>query len=136
MLLGFGYLYKFFMFYFFIFFKKRNIIESIKASWSKFCNIMFSFLLKIGSFRPVDKQINLVSPNKKQRGWAGSLRLEVEGWKKLFTSTQFGDRKFVIAFRSISCMSFDVIRQKFWTETNRCWWRVTTNYRQGNCSTC
>lgn len=28
---------------------------------------------------------------KKQRGWAGSLRLEAGGWKKLFTSTQFGD---------------------------------------------
>ena len=65
MLLGFGYLYKFAMFYFFFFFKKQKIIDLKKASWPKFCNINFLFLLKIGSVGPVDQQINLVSPNKR-----------------------------------------------------------------------
>ena len=57
MLLGFGYLYKFVMFYFFFFFQKaeNNRLE-------KFCNIIFLFLLKIGLGGPVDQQINLVSP--------------------------------------------------------------------------
>ena len=35
------------------------------ASWPKFCNIIFLFLLKIGSVGPADQQINLVSPKKK-----------------------------------------------------------------------
>ena len=59
--LGFGYLYKFVMFYFF--FQKAENNRLKKASWSKFCNIIFIFLLKIGSVRPVNQQINLVSPN-------------------------------------------------------------------------
>ena len=59
MLLGFGYLYKFVMFFFF---KKQKIIDLKKASWPKFCNIIFLFLLKIGSVGTVDQQINLVSP--------------------------------------------------------------------------
>ena len=44
------------------FFKKQKIIDFKKASWPKFCNITFLFLLKIGSVGPVDQQINLVSP--------------------------------------------------------------------------
>ena len=63
MLLGFGYLYKFFMFYFSLFVKKQKIIDLKNASWPKFCNIIFLFLLKIGLVGPVDQQINLVSPN-------------------------------------------------------------------------
>ena len=47
------------------FFKKQEIIDLKKASWPKFCNISFLFLLKIGSVGPVDQQINLVSPNKR-----------------------------------------------------------------------
>ena len=43
--LGFGYLYKFVMFYFF-FFQKAENNRLKKASWSKFCNIIFIFLLK------------------------------------------------------------------------------------------
>ena len=42
--LGFGYLYKFVMFYFF-FFQKAENNRLKKASWSKFCNIIFIFLL-------------------------------------------------------------------------------------------
>ena len=62
MLLGFGYLYKFVMFYFllFCFFKKKII--GLKKNWPKFCNIIFLFLLKIDSVGLVDQQINLVSP--------------------------------------------------------------------------
>ena len=45
--LGFGYLYKFVMFYSFFFFKKQKI-DFKKASWPKFCNIIFLFFLKIG----------------------------------------------------------------------------------------
>ena len=64
MLLGFGYLYKFSMFYlFFVFFFQKaenNILK--KAIRPKFCSIAFLFLLKIGSVGPVDQQINLVSP--------------------------------------------------------------------------
>ena len=44
----------------FIFFKKRKIIDYNKASWPKIFNIIFLFLLKIGSVGPVDQQINLV----------------------------------------------------------------------------
>ena len=60
MLLGFGYLSKFVMFYFFFF--KRFLIDLKKASWPKFCNIIFLFLFRIRSVGPVDEQINLVSP--------------------------------------------------------------------------
>ena len=49
----------------FFFFKKQKIIDFKKASWPKFCNINFLFLLKVGSVGPVDHQINLVSPNKR-----------------------------------------------------------------------
>ena len=49
--LGFGYLYKF-MLYFFLFLKKkaenRFKKSQFKASWPKFCNIIFLFFLKIG----------------------------------------------------------------------------------------
>ena len=58
MLLGFGYLYKFAMFYFF-FFQKTENNRLKKNSLPKFY-IIFLFLLKIGSFRPVDQQINLL----------------------------------------------------------------------------
>ena len=57
MLLGFGYLYKF-MFLFF--FQKAENNRLKKASWSKFCNIIFLFLLKVGSVGPVDQHINFV----------------------------------------------------------------------------
>ena len=67
MILGFGYLYKCVMFYFLSFFKKQKIIDLKKASWPKFCKIIFLILLKIGSFGPVDQQINLVSPNTKTK---------------------------------------------------------------------
>ena len=43
--LGFGYLYNFVMFYFFFFFQKAENNRFKKASWSKFCNIIFMFLL-------------------------------------------------------------------------------------------
>ena len=44
MLFGFGYLYKFVMFYFFFFFtKKAENNRFKKASWPKFCNIIFLF---------------------------------------------------------------------------------------------
>ena len=66
MLLGFGYLYKFVMFYFFFFFfLKKQKIDLKKASWPKFCNIIFLFFLKMGQVGPVEKQINLVSPKTK-----------------------------------------------------------------------
>ena len=59
MILSFGYLKKFVMFYFF-FFQKAEIK---KKPIGKFCNIIFLFFLKIGSVGPVDQQINLVSSN-------------------------------------------------------------------------
>ena len=61
MIPGFGYLYKSVMFHFLFLFKKQKIIDSKKASWPKFCNIIFLFLLKIGSVGPVEQQINLAS---------------------------------------------------------------------------
>ena len=61
MLLSFGYLYKFVMFYFF-FLQKAENNSFKKASWPKFCNIIFMFLLKVGSLGPVDQEINLVLP--------------------------------------------------------------------------
>ena len=39
----------------------------MKASWPKFCNITFLFLLKIGSVGPVDQQITLVRPKSSSR---------------------------------------------------------------------
>ena len=42
MLLGFGYLYKFVIFYYF-FFKNKKIIYQKKASWPKFWIIIFVF---------------------------------------------------------------------------------------------
>ena len=63
MLLGVAYLYlPITMFYFLFFFKKQIKIHLKKRSWPKCCNIIFLFLLKIGSVGPVDQQINLVSP--------------------------------------------------------------------------
>ena len=65
MLLGFGYLYKIVMFcFFFFFFKKQKIMDYKNGSWSKFCNIIFLFLLKIGLVGPADQQIK-VSPDFK-----------------------------------------------------------------------
>ena len=61
MIPGFGYLYKSVMFHFLFLLKKQKIIDSKKASWPKFCNIIFLFLLKIGSVGPVEQQINLAS---------------------------------------------------------------------------
>ena len=62
MLLGLGYLFKFVLFFFlFFFFQKAENNRLEKASWPKFCNIIFLFLIKIGSVGPVD-QINLVLP--------------------------------------------------------------------------
>ena len=60
MVLSFGYLKKFVMFYFFFFFQKAEIK---KKPTGNFCNIIFLFLLKIGSVGPLDQQINLVSSN-------------------------------------------------------------------------
>ena len=63
MLLGFGYLYKFVMFYLFIFFKKQKIIDFEKKTvGQKFVILFFCFRLKIGLVVPVDQQITLVSP--------------------------------------------------------------------------
>ena len=42
------------------FFKKQKMTDLKKASWPKFCNIIFLFLLKVGSVGPVDQQINFV----------------------------------------------------------------------------
>ena len=62
MLLGFGYLCEFVMFYFFFFFQTVGSNRLKKASWPKFCNIIFLLLFKIGSVGPIDQQINLVQP--------------------------------------------------------------------------
>ena len=64
MLLGFGYLYKFAMFYFFFFQKAENNRLKKKNSWLKFCNVISLFLFKIGSVSPLDQQINLVLSEK------------------------------------------------------------------------
>ena len=62
---GFDYLCKFVIlyFFFFFFFQKAENNRLKKASWLKFCNIIFLVLLKIALVGPVDQQINLVSPN-------------------------------------------------------------------------
>ena len=56
MLVGFGYSYKFVMFYFFSFQKAENN-RFKKPSWPKFCNIIFLFLLKLWSVGPVDSKL-------------------------------------------------------------------------------
>ena len=51
--LGFGCFYKFVMFYFLLFFfQKAENNRLKKASWPKFCNIIFLFLLKTGQSSP------------------------------------------------------------------------------------
>ena len=51
------------MFFFsYYFFQKAENNRLKKISWPKFCNIVFLFLLKIGSVGPVDQQIHLISP--------------------------------------------------------------------------
>ena len=66
MLLGFGYLCKFVMFYlFFLFLKKKAEHNRLKkARLPKLCNIIFWFLLKMELVKPLDQQTNLVSPYK------------------------------------------------------------------------
>ena len=59
MLLGFGYLYKFVIFYFLFFSKVENNRLKKKPVGQNFV-ILFLVLLKIGSVGPVDQQINLV----------------------------------------------------------------------------
>ena len=57
--------YFFFILFYFIylfFFQKAENNRLKKASRPKFCNIIFSFLLKIKSVGPVDQQTNLVWP--------------------------------------------------------------------------
>ena len=66
MLLGFGYLYNFMFFFLLFFFQKAYNNRLKKNSWPEFCNIIFLFLHNIGSFGPVDQQINLVSPYAKK----------------------------------------------------------------------
>ena len=44
-----------------MFFQKPENNRLKKASWTKLCNIIFLFMLKIGLVWPVDQQINLVS---------------------------------------------------------------------------
>ena len=63
MLLGFGYLYRFVMFYFFFFFQKAENNRLKKSYLTKICDIIFLFFIKIGSVGPVDQQINLVLPD-------------------------------------------------------------------------
>ena len=59
-------IYMFVMFYFFFLQKakqkqKKTTKKQIKKSqWPIFCNIIFLFLLKVGSIGPVDKQINFI----------------------------------------------------------------------------
>ena len=62
MLLGFGYLCGCYVLFLFLL-KKQEIIDlKKKASWPKFCDIVFLFFFKVGSVRPADQQINFVLP--------------------------------------------------------------------------
>ena len=56
MLLGFGFLHVFYIF----FLQKAENNRLKKASWPKFCNIIFLFLFTVGSVDYVDQQINFV----------------------------------------------------------------------------
>ena len=52
MLLGLGYFYKFVMFYFlFFFFKKQKVIDLKKASFPKFCDIIFQVFVRASRAR-------------------------------------------------------------------------------------
>ena len=66
MLLGFGYFYKFVMFYFLLFSKTENNRLKKEPVGQNFVIFFFFFFfllfLKIESVGPVDQQINLVSP--------------------------------------------------------------------------
>ena len=44
----------------FFFKKNQKKIDLKKASWPRFCNIIFLFLLKVGSVGPIDRQSNFV----------------------------------------------------------------------------
>ena len=60
MLLGFGYLFVVMLYFFFL--QKAENSRLKKVNWPTFCNIIFFFLLKIGSLRSTDQQINYVLP--------------------------------------------------------------------------
>ena len=51
-------LFIFLLYFISFFFKKEKIIDLKKASWPKLCNIIFLFLIKVGSIGPVGQQIN------------------------------------------------------------------------------
>ena len=63
MLIGFGYLYKFAMFFPY-FFQKAENNRFEKRQLAKLSNIIFLFLLKMESVKHVDQQNNLVSSSK------------------------------------------------------------------------
>ena len=51
-----------FVTFYFFFLQKVENNRLKKNSWSKFCIIIFLFLLKVGSVGPVNQQINFVLP--------------------------------------------------------------------------
>ena len=54
-------IYMFVMFYFFFLQIAKQKKKKIKKSqWPIFCNIIFLFLLKVGSVGPIDQQINFI----------------------------------------------------------------------------
>ena len=54
-------IYTFVMFY--VFFLQKSENNGLKkASWTKFCNILFLFLLKEWSIESIDQQVNIVLP--------------------------------------------------------------------------
>ena len=88
MLLGLGYLFKFVLFFFLFFFQKAENNRLEKASWPKFCNIIFLFLFKIGSVGPVD-QINLVLPYMCLTTINGWSEFDLAGsWSKRFDQSE------------------------------------------------
>ena len=73
-----------------------------KASWPKFCNIIFLFMLKIGLVGSVDQQINLILPNVNCKNLGLSLRLQEKSSTRTALLTYWFVSLF-INFLKISC---------------------------------
>ena len=86
------------------FFQKEESNRLKKASCPKFGNIIFLFLVKIGSVGPVDQQMNLVSPSMLLSGlFSGYLNFDMLTIKKIAKNKLISEKpKILHAFKNLS----------------------------------
>ena len=86
------------------FLKKEESNRLKKASCPKFGNIIFLFLVKIGSVGPVGQQMNLVSPSMLLSGlFSGYLNFDISTIKKIAKNKLISEKpKILHAFKNLS----------------------------------